>query len=154
MFSVKEATEQDFTSAADLEALWSGAPWSARAFSEFCAQASAHLFVLRKRDDFVGYLALRLAADMCEIDTFAVAPEYRRRGAGRALLSFALDFAAKNGAAQVFLEVRESNESARSLYESLGFAVCGIRKRFYQNPTEDAILYQYDPETNCENPGH
>ena len=154
MFTPQTATESDLAAVAALERRWSSEPWSEQGFYEFCRQKNAHLLVLYDKEKLIGYLALRNAADTGEIDTFAVAPEYRRRGAGRALLSFALDFAAKNGAAQVFLEVRESNESARSLYESLGFAVCGIRKRFYQNPTEDAILYQYDPETNCENPGH
>jgi ribosomal-protein-alanine N-acetyltransferase len=70
-----------------------------------------------------------------EILNIAVHPSWRRRGVARALLGWQLD----RGGTQ-FLEVRESNVAARNLYESLGFQVVGIRRKYYSSPEESAIV--------------
>ena len=72
----------------------------------------------------------------------AVAGPARRRGLGTRLLGEFLDLARARGADAVFLEVRESNRAARALYEKWAFLECGRRRRYYQDPDEDAILYR------------
>lgn len=82
------------------------------------------------------FIAARSAGGENEILNLAVAPSLRRRGIGRLLLAEALS----RLSGPVFLEVRESNEAARRLYESAGFVAAGIRREYYGNPTECAIV--------------
>lgn len=85
----------------------------------------------------VGFVAARcVAVGENEVLNLAVAPEWRRQGVARRLLDVA--FAALPG--EWFLEVRESNEEARRLYESLGFQTAGRRARYYRDPDEDALI--------------
>ena len=85
----------------------------------------------------VGFVAARcVAAGENEVLNLAVAPEWRRQGVARRLLEVA--FGALPG--EWFLEVRESNEEARLLYESLGFETAGRRARYYRDPEEDALI--------------
>lgn len=90
----------------------------------------------------LGFLiALQISPDW-ELENIVVDSEFRRKGIGRQLLNVL--FAAVREAASgcVFLEVRESNSAARTLYESSGFEVVGRRKSYYSNPLEDAVLYR------------
>jgi ribosomal-protein-alanine N-acetyltransferase len=84
------------------------------------------------------FLQFRRVADgEIEILQLFTAPGFRRRGIARALLRELLD---RHAGVSVFLEVRESNAPARQLYESAGFSTTGIRKSYYSNPYEDAIV--------------
>ena len=89
---------------------------------------------------FVGFGGYSVAADQADVIDVAVAPLYRRRGIARMLMEKMLTDAAAHGACDVFLEVRASNEGAIALYTSLGFTPCGVRKNYYANPREDAVL--------------
>ena len=75
-----------------------------------------------------------------QITNIATHPEYRRRGCGKAVTEALLKDAEARGAEQVSLEVRASNAGAIALYEELGFETAGVRKGFYQNPHEDALV--------------
>ena len=87
-----------------------------------------------------GYCVLRILADEGEIQRIAVDPAFRRRGAGRKLMEAMAALGRMKGVREVALEVRESNEGARKLYESYGFKQEAVRKEYYHNPTEDAII--------------
>ena len=89
---------------------------------------------------FLGYVWARFVLDEGDIGNIAVAPGFRRRGAGAALLKALLEEAERRQAAVVQLEVRESNLAARRLYEKNGFETVGKRKNYYEKPAEDAIL--------------
>jgi [ribosomal protein S18]-alanine N-acetyltransferase len=91
-----------------------------------------------------GFLVARLVAPEWELENIVVAPAARRRGIGRQLLDALLTTTCKTNRSSVFLEVRESNVAARSLYEKLGFQQTGRRPAYYINPSEDAILYCID----------
>ncbi len=93
--------------------------------------------------EIVGFLVARALGPEWEIENIAVAEVVRRRGLGITLISEFLQLARTRGAAGVFLEVRESNQAARRLYQKLGFAGCGRRKSYYNNPLEDAIVYRF-----------
>jgi len=116
-------------------------PWSAQSFEEAldhpaiffaCASSGA--------GDVLGYVVAWFVADQGEIANLAVTPSGWGAGIGRALLKHALDEGERRGAEAVFLEVRNSNERARRLYESSGFEEIGRRRRYYKKPVEDAIV--------------
>jgi ribosomal-protein-alanine N-acetyltransferase len=86
----------------------------------------------------------RVLGDEWEIENIAIAGTARRRGLGTRLLGELLDMARARGAAAIFLEVRESNQAARALYEKWAFLESGRRPIYYKNPPEDAILYRLD----------
>jgi [ribosomal protein S18]-alanine N-acetyltransferase len=91
-----------------------------------------------------GFLIARAVNKEWEIENMAVSGPARRRGLGTCLLGEFLDQVRVEGAKGVFLEVRESNQAARALYEKWAFVQSGRRKDYYQGPPEDAITYCLD----------
>jgi ribosomal-protein-alanine N-acetyltransferase len=91
-----------------------------------------------------GFLIAKGIAAEWELENIAIASPARRRGLGTRLLGEFLDHVRAQCASTVFLEVRESNRAARSLYEKWAFEETGRRFRYYQNPDEDAIVYRLD----------
>jgi [ribosomal protein S18]-alanine N-acetyltransferase len=88
----------------------------------------------------LGFCSFWRVLDELHINNLAVAARYRRRGVGTALLNYVLDEGRRLGARRASLEVRRSNESARLLYERLGFTAAGVRRAYYTNPVEDALI--------------
>jgi ribosomal-protein-alanine acetyltransferase len=91
----------------------------------------------------VGFIVGQQLEDEWEIENIAVTGEARRCGLGSRLVGELLDVVRSRGGKSVFLEVRESNRAARSLYEKWAFIEVGRRKMYYQNPAEDALLLQF-----------
>ncbi len=89
-----------------------------------------------------GFLVARHLAPEWELENIVVAPTARRIGLGMRFIQALLAKARETNSEAVFLEVRESNTAARSLYEQAGFALSGRRKSYYTKPPEDAILYR------------
>jgi ribosomal-protein-alanine acetyltransferase len=89
-----------------------------------------------------GFLVAQHLAPEWELENIVVAPTSRRKGLGKHLLEALLAAAQQTNSVSVFLEVRESNSPARSLYETAGFRPTGRRTSYYTNPVEDAILYR------------
>ena len=100
--------------------------------------------ILQEESDLQGFVIARVVGEEWEIENIAIAGSARRRGLGTRLLGEFLDLARAKGAAAVFLEVRESNQAARALYEKWAFLESGRRRRYYKDPEEDAILYRFD----------
>lgn len=90
----------------------------------------------------LGFLVALTAGAEWELENLAVIQEQRRRGLGRRLLRAFVAQARKVGAERIFLEVRESNEAARKLYESAGFQAAGRRPGYYSDPAEAALVYR------------
>ena len=90
----------------------------------------------------LAFLVARRVDAEWELENIVVAGASRRRGLGARLLSEFVAYARARGGQGMFLEVRESNRSARALYRKLGFEETGLRKSYYSNPREDAILCQ------------
>ena len=86
------------------------------------------------------FCAFWLVADQAHINNLAVRPELRRQGLASQLLEAVIAEAAHLGAAVITLEVRRSNEPALRLYTGAGFREAGVRKNYYTNPVEDALL--------------
>jgi ribosomal-protein-alanine acetyltransferase len=89
-----------------------------------------------------GFIIARIIDKEWEIENIVIAGPARRQGLGSSLLHEVLNLAKSQGAETALLEVRESNRAARAFYEKSSFAQSGRRKKYYQNPPEDAILYR------------
>ena len=99
------------------------------------------IYVLRTPDRPVaGFCAFWLVIDQAHINNLAVLPELRGQGLGTQLLEAVIAEAAHLGAILLTLEVRQSNEPALRLYEKAGFYREGVRKNYYTNPIEDALI--------------
>ena len=93
-----------------------------------------------QEEKILGYCNLRVLAGEGEVQRIAVHPESRRLGLGRKMMDAMVEYAIREGAYAISLEVREGNLAARNLYESYGFAAEAVRKAYYHNPTEDALI--------------
>ena len=113
--------------------------WSAQDFLDEAAKECGIVLAALDGDRIIGAVAGFTASDTGEILTVATAPEYRRKGIAKALLSefFSL---IPDETETIALEVRQSNTAAIALYESFGFEKAGVRKRFYRDPVEDADI--------------
>ena len=98
---------------------------------------------MEQNGNVVGFIIGRQVGDEWEIENIAVTGTARRRGLGSRLVGELLDLARSRGGKSVFLEVRESNRAARSLYEKWAFIEVRRRKTYYQNPAEDALVLQF-----------
>jgi [ribosomal protein S18]-alanine N-acetyltransferase len=120
-----------------------GMPWSRGAFLyEIEQNRVARCWVLRHDDRVVGYLCLWEIGDELHVTNIAVHPGLRRRGLARQLLGAILDDGRTRGLRAVTLEVRPTNDEARSLYESFGFRVVGRRRGYYYDTGEDALIME------------
>jgi ribosomal-protein-alanine N-acetyltransferase len=99
--------------------------------------------VVEQSGSVVGFIVGRQVADEWEIENIAVTGAARRCGLGSRLVGEFLDLVRGRGGKAVFLEVRESNRAARSLYEKWAFLEVGRRKMYYQDPAEDALLLKF-----------
>jgi ribosomal-protein-alanine N-acetyltransferase len=117
-----------------------GDPWSETSFREALASEWTFGLVAETTRGLAGYLIGREAGGSGEVLNLAVAPEFRRRGIGGDLLEAGLAAFRRRRASDVFLEVRESNHSAQSLYLARGFRPVGQRASYYRNPREDALV--------------
>jgi ribosomal-protein-alanine N-acetyltransferase len=93
-----------------------------------------------QRNPIAGFIVSRLVAGELHINNVAVRPEFQRRGIAAQLLTAALKDGRRHGARLAFLEVRAGNAAAQGLYRRCGFQVAGRRRRYYNQPVEDALL--------------
>lgn len=116
-------------------------PWSREMFLEdFPREFSDTLVAAGEEDEVLGYAVFWTIAGESHLLNIAVHPARRGQGIGRALLSGCLRRAARAGATRIFLEVRAGNEAAQRLYGSMGFVFRGIRKMYYTDTGEDAVI--------------
>lgn len=140
MITVREMLEKDAKEAGRLEKENFSEPWSANAFLETLKLDYAYYCVAEEDGRLVGICGLRNIAGEGEITNVAVDKAYRRRNTASMLLEHILDIGKKKGVTAFTLEVREGNEPAVNLYKKFGFLCEGIRRDFYDNPKEDALI--------------
>lgn len=114
-------------------------PWSADEFTAFMATPACFLLTRLQTDSLAGFLLGRVIADEAELLTLAVAPEARRLGLGRALVTEFAATAYARGAVTAFLEVAAENEPARALYARQGWSGAGLRRHYY-GPEQHAFV--------------
>lgn len=119
-------------------------PWSRESFiREVLFNKFAHYFVARLDNTIVGYVGFWHILDEAHITNIAVHPEYRRRGIASRLLEHLIKFCFDQGIEYLTLEVRKNNFPAQKLYKKYGFVEIGIRKGYYSDTNEDAIIMSY-----------
>ncbi len=133
------ANESNFCDIADLEKQCFAHPWSENAIKEGY-ENNTHFLCFRQFGKVLGYVGVDTVLNEGYITNVAVSKSARRMGIGKKLLDALFDFAKKKGLAFLTLEVRESNLAARNLYEKCGYKQVGVRKNFYSDPKENAIL--------------
>jgi len=143
----------DVKQAAEIELLSIAQPWSENAFTAELNNERAVILCAKNTEsgEVVGFIAASYVLDEVNINSVAVAEKYRKSGIGQALLNSLFE-AVKGFAVSVMLEVRQSNLPAISLYEKAGFEKVGMRKNFYENPSENAVLMtKFIGGSNLEN---
>lgn len=122
------------------------APWSRAGLESDLLSTTSHWYgaVDQKTGRLAAFLGAHIVCDEAEIVNVATFPDYRRNGLAKALIREL--FRRHPGLTQVFLEVRDSNAAARALYEKMGFSRYAVRRNYYENPAEDAILMRYQAD--------
>jgi ribosomal-protein-alanine N-acetyltransferase len=116
-------------------------PWSLSLYlSELALASTRAYYVARSAGEVIGYAGLMLAVGEGHVTTIGVGPQWQHRGIGRLLLLTLATTARQRGAEGLTLEVRVSNTAAQRLYHEFGFAPAGIRKNYYPEVNEDAIV--------------
>lgn len=139
-FTISPMTEADVEEVAAIEKRIFSLPWSKQAFSDSLRLENTIYLTIRAEGKVAGYCGMYQSFSEGEIVNVAVDEKYRRQQAGRTLLQALLLEGEKRGVTTFLLEVRESNQAAIHLYESLGFTKAGMRKNFYEFPTEHAVI--------------
>ena len=120
-------------------------PWSIQAFTyEVLYNELSHYVVALSEDDVVGYGGMWIIMDEAHITNIAVDSFYRGQKLGYLLMKQLINKAIELGAVKMTLEVRPTNTPARNLYRKLGFVERGIRKNYYSDINEDAIIMWKD----------
>lgn len=115
-------------------------PWSENTIEALIKSDNAQCFGCVEDEILVGYIALEWVMDEGSLTNLAVLPEYRCRGIAQKLTNSLLEEAVKRKLQFVTLEVRVTNTPASELYKKSGFEEVGVRKGYYSNPREDALL--------------
>lgn len=116
-------------------------PWPERSFHfELTGNPTSRGWVTEVDGQVAAMLVLWFVIDEAHIATIAVHPDFRRQGLGEQLLLHALRAARDEGARRAFLEVRAGNSAAQALYIKYGFEVTGVRRGYYKDNNEDALL--------------
>ena len=134
-------TAEHIAALAALERACFSDPWSEAGLSEELDNPHAVFRVAVEEDTVLGYVGMHHLLDEGFITNVAVSPDARRRGVARALLADLAAYGTANGLYRITLEVRVGNAAARTLYESEGYKLDGIRPGFYRAPAEDAAIY-------------
>lgn len=116
--------------------------WSRQQYEALVSSPERTTIVIEEDSLVQGFLVTRMIAQEWEIENIAVAAQRRRGGVGTTLLKRVIELARQNNADAIFLEVRETNRAASSLYEKNGFVLSGRRPGYYQSPNEDALIYR------------
>ncbi|MUM78271.1 ribosomal-protein-alanine N-acetyltransferase [Pseudodesulfovibrio sp. F-1] len=136
--------ESDMDELMRLERLCFAYHWTREQFAMGLERGVYRVLGMRQGGRLAGYIAFSLVEDEMEILNLAVHPEHRRCGIGAALLARALEVCAKKGVAKSFLDVKASNVAAIDLYLKFGYEQIGVRKRYYPDTGDDALLFRHE----------
>lgn len=141
---VKDVAPEDLARIHELEAAAFPDPWSENSLRESLSQKNIIFLTVQEEEKILGYLIVYYVLDECEIARIAVEEEYRRKGAAALLIKELERRCREKGIRRILLDVRESNKGAIAFYRGQGFAEDGLRKNFYTNPVEHAVLMSRD----------
>ena len=138
-----------------IEALVYPRPWSSALFLQEIARRNDRVYLVARLDgEVIGYAGLMTSGLEAHITTIAVDPEHQRSGIGMRLMVALMDAAIEHGGRTVTLEVRKSNHGAQAMYQRFGFQPVGIRRGYYVETGEDAIVMWVDNIDGAEYAEH
>jgi len=144
---IRHAQVEDLAEVVRIERAVPEAPhWGESVYRDMLLQDSGEitlnraLFVAGNSERILGFAVAVVVADQVELESIAVDPERRRLGVGRALSDAIMVWGREAGAREMLLEVRSANAEARALYDRLGFKQTGLRRGYYSDPPDDAVL--------------
>jgi len=137
---ITNMTENHVEQVAQLEKVCFADPWSEKSIASELDNQWALWLVAQEDDTVVGYIGSQTAVDETDVMNVAVHPDHRRKGIAEALIEMLIKHLKERGSHALMLEVRASNAPAIALYEKIGFQQVGLRKNYYRNPREDALI--------------
>lgn len=132
--------EEDIDGILDISSLSFSTSWSKESYIQELSNPVAKYFIAKLDDKVVGFAGTWIVLDEAHITNIAVHPNYRKQGIASKLLKELLSYCRKHRCTAFTLEVRSGNEAAKALYRKHNFKQDGIRKGYYQDNKEDAIL--------------
>ena len=138
--TIREMQVEDLTQVMELEESLFSVPWTKEGFFSFLMRDNTLFLVVEENGKILGYCGVLLVLDEGEITNGAVCRQRQREGIGQFLLSGLFLLLRERGIRVLHLEVRESNRTAIRLYERMGFQKDGLRRNYYTDPSEDAVL--------------
>ena len=140
MIRIREMTAADVVWVAALEKICFHDPWSEGSVASELNNPLSLWLVAEENGALVGYVGSQTVMGETDMMNVAVHPDRRREGIAEVLITELITRLKNRGSTSLSLEVRVSNEAAKGLYEKLGFHQAGLRKNYYRNPKEDALI--------------
>ncbi|MEM7158286.1 MAG: ribosomal protein S18-alanine N-acetyltransferase [Myxococcota bacterium] len=138
----RPATAADLPAIAQLDAACFGRAWSTEVYEQEFERPFAQLYVVERAGTIIGLSCTWIVGDEAHLLRIATLARHRRGGLGRMMLSSVVDRATAAGCERIILEVGASNVPAVSLYERFAFERIGLRRGYYREPPDDALVMQ------------
>lgn len=148
MITVREMEIDDLEQVTAIEEQNFSRPWTETGFFSFLLRNDTLFLVAEEEEKILGYIGVILVLDEGDITNVSVEPSQQGRGIGTLLLEKLITRTEREGIAVLHLEVRKSNTRAAALYERMGFVTDGLRKNYYEAPTEDGVLMSRTAKRN------
>lgn len=142
---IRPMSKADLPAVLEIERECFREPWSERIFLDILDLDYYHFLTLFCGDELAGYCGYIRSFETADIANIAVSGRFRRQGIGEKLLGKVMENGFRDGVERFSLEVRVSNVPAIALYQKMGFRQEGLRKKYYENPREDALI-MWTPE--------
>ena len=140
MIEFAEMQPRHVPQVAALEKICFADPWSEKSVASELENPLSYWLVAMDGEKLVGYVGSQTVLGETDMMNVAVCPDYRRQGIAEGLILALIAALKARESHCLTLEVRDSNDSARALYEKLGFSEIGRRKNYYRSPKEDALI--------------
>lgn len=137
---LREMLVEDLDQVMKIERELFSPPWTREGFFTYLTHKDAMFLVVEEKGEILAYCGLLMVLDEGDITNVAVRPDRQREGIGHFLMDSLIRLAQEQGVTTIHLEVRVGNDTAIRLYERMGFTRDGIRKQYYTDPVEDALL--------------
>lgn len=140
---LREMLVEDLDQVMKIEESLFAVPWTREGYFTFLTRENSMFLVVEEKGEILGYCGLLMVLDEGDVTNVAVRGDRQREGIGNFLMESLIRLSLEQGIRMIHLEVRAGNETAIRLYERLGFVRDGLRKAYYTDPVEDAILMTY-----------
>ena len=140
---IRKAKANDISAIASIEQQQFPHPWKKSYLTDELTHDISYFYAAEDllTLQVVGYIIFWIVEDLLELHKIVIAENYKRKGIGKKLFLFMLEIAKQSKVKDIFLEVRKSNTEAIKFYESFHFELSGIREAYYQEPSEDALIF-------------